>query len=133
MDYFSFLLDLLLSSLLYFTAVGVTLSLNGEMIANDSFVNASSIGENDDALLCHTNKIDCCGTESNRDGEWYFSGTPVGLKGNPAIDNNLYRNRGDKVVRLNRRGNPSERGRFSCVVPNANDVEQTVFINVGKH
>ena len=133
MDYFSFSLDLLLSSLLCFAAVGVTLSLNGKVIANDSFVNADDIGENDDALHCQTDKKSCCRYGVNRFGEWYFpNGTRVGMR-EGTRDNYFYRNRGDKIVRLNRRHNPPERGQFHCEVPDADGVNQTVFVNIGMY
>jgi hypothetical protein len=36
------------------------------------------------------------------------------------------------VVRLNRQGNPTERGRFHCEVPNAAGVNVTVYVNIGE-
>jgi hypothetical protein len=36
------------------------------------------------------------------------------------------------VVRLNRYGNSSERGRFRCEVPNAAGDNVTVYVNIGE-
>ena len=120
---------------LFFAAESVHLTLKGAPIANHSFVDVDDIGEGDAALLCHTNKTDCCMGHRNRAGEWYFScnqDMKVGILGNPPLASSLfYRNRGLSVVRLNRHGNPSQRGCFRCEVPDANNVNQTIFVNIG--
>ena len=115
-------------------AEGVQLSLKGASIANNSYVDVSDIGVDGDALLCHTDKSGCCGGPRDREGEWYFlngSNFKVDIKGNNPSENLFYRNRGTKIVRLNRLGSPPERGRFRCTVSNAKDVQQTVFVNIG--
>ena len=123
------------------TEPGVRLSLKGANITNNSFVDVDDIGENDDALLCHTNKTYCCDSESvsipeDRAGEWYSTcnkKTKVETLGDPARNKTFYRNRGPSVVRLNRRGSPSKRGCFQCEVPDANNVPQTIFVNIGTY
>ena len=97
-------------------------------------MDVDDIGEgNTAALLCHTNKTNCCTNEmgQTRAGEWYFpNGTSVGVEG--ASQDEFYRNRGTQVVRLNhRQGTPTERGRFRCEVPDSNNVMQTVYVNIG--
>ena len=96
-------------------------------------MNVDDIDEGGDALLCHTNKTNCCEKpNTNRAGEWYFPNqTKVGIEGTHPPENLFFRNRGSSIVRLNRRGNPLERGRFSCVVPDSNDFKQTIFVNIG--
>ena len=112
--------------------MGVSLSLRGVSIANNSYVDIDYIGEHHDALLCHTNKTDCCVYKYARAGEWYFpNGTKVNILGYNPPENYFYRNRGQSVVRLNGRGSPSQRGRFRCEVPDANNNKQNVFINIG--
>ena len=120
-----------------FVAEGVYLSLNGTSLANNSYVDVDDIGIDVDALLCHTNKIYCCGSKSvnrseDRAGEWY---SPCNEKKKVGTLNNrknvFYRNRGPSVVRLNRHGNPSQGGCFQCEVENASNVIQMVFINIG--
>ena len=89
------------------------------------------IGENNNALLCHTDKTDCC---NNRIGEWYFpNGNKVQIMGiDRNTDHYFYRNRGSKVVRLHRVMDPPERGRFSCEVPDSSGKNQTIYVNIGK-
>ena len=116
---------------------GVFLSLRGVAIANDGYVDVDDIGHgNDDALLCHTDKTDCCNGTMNAAGisNWYFpTGTRVEGTGNsttPPV--NFYRNRGPSVVRLRRIEAPTVRGRFYCQVPNAKDINQTIYVNIGE-
>ena len=115
-------------------AVGVRLTLNGAVIANDSYVNIGEVGVGHAALLCHTDQSGCC--FSNQKGHWYFpNGTTV-----ESLTNNInagrhtnifIRNRGTGVVRLNRFQSPLERGRFYCVVPDAKNMDQTLYVNIG--
>ena len=112
-------------SILY---TGLFLSLRGIPVDNDGFVNAGDIGVGEDALLCLTNATNCCGG-SNRMGDWYFpNGTVVASFGDNggSIHNNFFsRNRSESVVRLNRYNNPSERGRFRCMLPN-----DFIYVNI---
>lgn len=107
------------------------LSLKGQYIASNSYVDVDDIGEGDNALLCHTNKTACCGEVPNRAGEWYFpDGTQVRVEG--ASPDGFYRDRGAQVVRLNRRyGLFIAEGVFWCEIPDANNNWQAVFINIG--
>ena len=93
------------------------------------------IGEDDGALLCHTNKTDCCGSPYLI-GEWYFpNGNQVQILGyaHRNASHYFYRNRGSQVVRLNRVMNPPERGRFFCKVPDSSGELQAIYVNVGKY
>ena len=94
-------------------------------------MDVDDIGKDDDALLCHTDKRDCCGEYSNRAGEWYFpNGAKVGVEG--ISEDEFYRDRGTQVVRLNlRQGTSTERGLFRCEVPDSINVMQTVYVNIG--
>ena len=120
---------------------GVTLSLNGQIIPNDSYVLHTNVGAENTGLLCNTDKNDCCrGTDAPdgvAQGHWYSpDGTQVGTftdeSANDPSRNFFYRNRDAGVVRLNRVGNPSERGRFRCEVPNAAGDIVTVYVNIGE-
>ena len=53
-------------------SLGVYFELKGERYDNNSVVNILAIGEGSSALLCKTNKQDCCGTLPNRFGEFYY-------------------------------------------------------------
>ena len=97
------------------------------------------IGERDDALLCKTNQIACC-RSSDIDypllvlGNWFFpNGTRVSSgKKEPASYNNnadFYRDRGEMVVRLNRRRG-GEEGLYRCEIPDSANVTQTIYIGV---
>ena len=126
-------------TLLFTTADGVRLSLRGTDIANDSYVHVLSVSDMDNGLICHTDKTDCCGSP-NRQGDWYFPDrTRVGSHtDNMRRDNYFSRERGVSVVRLVRVEKlnddvpPPERGRFYCEVPNANGVNQTIYVNIGE-
>ena len=53
-------------------SLDVYFELKGERYYNNSVVNILAIGEGSSALLCKTNKQDCCGTLPNRFGEFYY-------------------------------------------------------------
>ena len=81
--------------------VGVYFELNGERYDNNSMVNILAIGIGNSALLCKTNKQDCCGTVPNRLGEFYYPhGGQVSIY---ITGDGFYCNRGHQVIRLNRR------------------------------
>ena len=68
-------------------------------------------------LVCNTTFRPCCGSASNRHGEWYYpNGTIVP---NSATGYDFYRGRSDDgVVRLSRRNNAtSPLGTFYCELP----------------
>ena len=129
-----------------FVLSGVTLSLNGVNITNNGYVLVTDIteggfgvtGMDDGGLLCITDRSDCCRVIHNPNGggqgEWYFpNGTSVQIQGTRYGDSIFYRNRDTKLVRLNRVGNPSERGRFRCEVPNADGVMVNLYVNIGEN
>ena len=107
------------------------MSLNGKNITNNSYVDVHDIGINQTALLCNTDKTNCCGEPPNRAGKWYFpSGTEVKTRG--GFQDEFYRDRGRQVVRLHHRiGTFTERGLFRCEVPDADDIMQSITINIG--
>jgi hypothetical protein len=101
------------------------------IIANDSFMDADDISEDDNALFCHTTLTSCC-RNPNR-GDWFYpNGNIVDKKITIPLLHPFYRDRGTRVVRLHHRGNSSQRGRFKCVIPNHNDIDQSVFVNIGR-
>ena len=109
--------------------IGVYFELKGERFDNNSVVNILAVGEGSSALLCKTNKQDCCGTVPNRFGEFYY---PHGARVSIYITGDgFYRNRGNQMIRLNRRdGISSPTGRYSCEIPDASGVTQKLFINI---
>ena len=114
---------------------GVFLSLNGETIPNDGYVLASAIGTGSSGLHCNTNRSDCCrGADGGPHGHWYH---PDGREvmsytaENYAV-NFFFRDRATGTVRLNRNGNPTDRGRFRCEIPDANGVTMILYVNIGE-
>ena len=103
------------------------------MYQNNSLVSLKDIGEGDGALLCMTDLADCCqqpytnGIGKNAIGNWFFpNGSRVPSSGEQS---NFHRTRGQSVVRLHRRRG-GEDGIYSCVVPDATNVTQTLYIGV---
>ena len=86
-----------------------------------------NIGEDSDTLLCLTDQPACCQHPyAGPIGNWFFpNGTRV------LSDNKLdiHRNRGQMVVRLNRRRG-GENGIYRCEIPDAMNVNQTIYIGV---
>ncbi len=96
---------------------------------SNSEIEISDIGEGDDALLCVTDSTDCCTAETTLAGEFYYpDGSVVGVR---ASEDSLYRNRGDRFIRLNRRnGATSPLGRYRCDIPDASGTTRSVFIKI---
>ena len=95
-----------------------------------------NIGEGDNALLCMTNLITCCRPSDNGFvlGNWFFpNGTRVPSDTANVSGTNeqwdFYSSRGQMVVRLNRRRG-GEEGIYRCEIPDAMNVNQTIYIGV---
>ena len=92
----------------------------------------SDIGENEHALMCRTNAPGCC--KAGATGEFFYpNGVAVSKR---KFSPEFYRDRGEGVVRLNRRIVPGFEestpplGTYCCRVPDACGREQRVFINL---
>ena len=105
----------------------VYFELNGKVYLNNSVISLSEVGENENALLCKTDLVTCCGTQPYRFGEFHYpSGETVSVK---KAERGFYRNRGAQVVRLNRReGVTSPTGKFRCAIPDASGTIQNLYI-----
>jgi hypothetical protein len=99
---------------------------------NDEYHNQS--------LLCLTDLEECCNAPRERHGSWHYpDGSEVTFN---AGSNMFRRNRGPNQVlndqqfygsvRLFRQGNPTDRGRFRCELPNAANpfVNQIIYANI---
>ena len=122
-----------------FCMITVNLMLHGEIIPNNSYVLTSNIGEGDGGLLCNTDRSDCCRASGSvaAQGHWYFPDPPGGqvlIRGTRTTGNFFYRDRGVRIVRLNRfgTGTPIERGRFRCEIPNADGINVDRYVNIGE-
>ena len=90
-----------------------------------------NIGEKENSLLCVTTLTGCCSTFHTLTGlalgQWYFpNGTRVSSSGNQW---DFYRDRGQMVVRLNRRRGGVD-GIYRCEIPDLMNVTQTIYIGV---
>ena len=91
------------------------------------------IGEDDDdALLCMTNLTACCRRPYTSDvgpalGNWYFPNETRVLS--PGEEWDITRTRGQRVVLLHRRRG-GEEGIYHCEIPDAMNVNQTLYIGV---
>ena len=120
---------------------GVYLSLKGRVLANDSVIFITEIGEttaippqnSNNGLQCITDRMPCCRFMGGQVGEWFF---PSGRMVPSGTGPTFYRNRGrdDGTVNLNRANTivVSPTGLFCCKVPDATGIDQTVCINLGK-
>ena len=122
------LLLLALKKLTNFCA-GIHFFHQGQVYLNNSVISLHLIGENEDALLCRTDRVECCGTLPNRFGEFYYpSGVQVPIR---IHGQGFYRNRGEREIRLHRReGVTTPAGRFRCQIPDAGGDLQTVYIEL---
>ena len=121
------------------TIPGLYLTLGGQLYHNGDSILIDEIGEGDDgALLCVTDLIQCCHVidtvapcGSRALGEWFFpNGSPVRF---PGSGDDIYRNRGPGIVRLNRRNNTtSPTGQFCCVLPDATLTNMITCVNISE-
>ena len=88
------------------------------------------IDKSDAALLCITNQTACCSnhyTGGGALGNWFFPNETRVLSVGTQWD--IYRTRGQMVVRLNRRRGGVE-GIYHCVIPDAMNVTKNIYIGV---
>ena len=113
----------------------VRFSLRGTTYQNNSVVTLEDIGEGDDALLCETDQLACCrppytGAMGGVRGNWYFpNGTIVPVNSTTNEQWDFYSTRGDMVLSLHRRRD-GEDGIYRCVIPDASNVTQTLYVGV---
>ena len=113
------------------TAVGF--SLNGIIYPNGSTVLRDDIGEGENALLCTTDRDDCCDGFFSRAGEFYFpNGSKVPIQEDVG-SSGYYRNRGIQLIRLNRQSNGILTGQFRCEIPSSIDANSVLYINIGTY
>ena len=113
---------------MHITVVGFL--FHGKLYGNNSIVTLTEIGEGRKALLCITNRNGCCRhSPRTHIREWYFpNGDEVRTRGEGG---ELYRDRSNHVVRLNRRNNAaSPTGIFRCVIPSSIQISYTIHIGI---
>ena len=127
-------------------SVGVSLQLRGQTIPNNSLVNLDDFLYRTNSeqptnvnglqtLMCVTDLVACCETQGL--GNWYYpDGNIVTGVGSPTFVTNRGQNEainGQQFygsVRLWRRYTPTERGLFRCELPDANGVNQNLYVNI---
>ena len=109
--------------------LGIHFELDGKIYLNNSALPLSEVGEGENALYCKTNKEDCCATRPNRFGEFYYpNGVQVPIA---RQQHGFYRNRGEQIIRLNRReGIMSPTGMYRCEIPNADGEMVKIYITL---
>ena len=114
------------------TFLGVYFEINGKVYLNNSVIPLTNIGEGISALYCKTDKEECCGVVPNRFGQFYYpSGVQVPIANR---QQGFYRNRGDQIIRLNRReGITSPTGTYRCEIPNADDEMVKIYITLTRN
>ena len=114
--------------------MGVYLLQGQTIYSNNSFIFIEETTKL--RIQCVTDKRPCCATPLNGFGEWQFPNkTNIGISTGTA---SFYRSKGDDgTVNLHQvttsTGNiifPT--GLFCCIVPDADNVTQTMCINIGK-
>ena len=124
---------------LYFRIFSISgLSLSDTTITNNSIVLLENIGaDNAGALLCTTDRTECCTRTSTRAaaGEWLYPDgrmVPINVPAPPATPEPYYRNRGTSLIRLIRRSNQglsvNYTGVYCCQIPDRNNVMQTMCV-----
>ena len=110
-------------------SVGIYFELNGKTYLNNSAVRLTDIREGGSALICKTDKEDCCKTLPNRYGEFYYpSGEKVPIE---FLQHGFYRNRDEQLIRLNRReGTTSPSGKYRCELPDASGEMKNIYITL---
>ena len=115
---------------MYFNSVlGIYFEINGKVYLNNSALSLTDIGEGTSALYCRTDMEECCATEPNRFGHFYYpNGVQVPIANR---QHGFYRNRGNQIIRLNRReGITSPTGTYQCEIPNADDETVKIYITL---
>lgn len=111
--------------------LGVGIIHHGELIPNNSYVLFSEINETLGALLCVTDKVNCCrgdGSDSLSPGtaQWYYpSGTLV--SGTMGM---VYQERSTAMVRLLRGDGLTPFGLYHCVIQDKSNVEHSLYVGI---
>ena len=96
---------------------GLSIEFMGVIYANNTAINITDVGIADsEAVLCTTNLTTCCDFTKEHTGNWiYPNGT---YAGNRPSRHDIFRSRGDMVVRLHKMENvTSPAGQYCCEVP----------------
>jgi hypothetical protein len=110
--------------------LGVGLIHYGELVPNNSYILFGNINESLGALLCVTDKVDCCGGDgldslSPSAAQWYYpNGNLVSGMGV------VYQERSIAMVRLLRRDGLSPFGLYHCIITNKRNVNHNLYVGI---
>ena len=103
--------------------------LGGQVLPNNSIVAPGDIGEGGGALYCLTDRTQCCSTEAGGELGVWRSPNDSELSWNTTAD--VYLVRGFSSLLLNRRSSAvGPTGVYTCVVPDAGNVNRTLYIGL---
>jgi hypothetical protein len=107
----------------------VSFFLNGRLLPSNSTVLLSDIGEGRNALYCLSDRELCCSSKAGaKRGIWRF---PDGMVVQADRSADFYRTRGYSSHLINRKDGVVEpTGVYTCLMPDAEDVLRTLYINV---
>lgn len=110
----------------------IFLRFRGQILPNNSYILYSSIRtEERDRLYCFTSKNTCCNDHDGSD--WYLPSGDRVLGGYEYSDIRVgvfARSSGFRSLGLYRHNYPQQRGRFTCVLPDTNGNNCTLFANI---
>ena len=99
--------------------------MRGKNYTNNSVMNIAEVGRGKNALLCMTDRECCCGIYGHRSGQFYYpNGRKVPIQGNGDV---FYRDRREKMIRLNRNRGYQPTGMYRCEIPDASGVIQKLY------
>ncbi len=105
--------------------------------SNNSIVDLSDIGLDDNSLVCYTDLMTCCRNEDNPNGtamgNWLFPNGSAAISKGMSNGYMFSRNRNTKALHLHRGINASEPiGIFKCDIPDANMQDQQAYFGIYK-
>ena len=108
---------------------GVGLIHHGEVVLNNSYILVDEINESLGALMCVTDKVDCCrgnGIDaSSPQGGWHYPNrTSLSSMGT------LYQERSTSVVRLLRSNGLVPFGLYRCTIPDKSNVDHSLYVGI---
>ncbi len=111
--------------------------LNGVAYPNNSIVDLSEIGLDDNSLVCYTDLITCCRGEDSPIGgalgDWRLPINSAAISKGISNANMFSRNRNKQALLLHRGINVSEpSGIFICDIPDANMQDQQAYFGIYK-
>ena len=103
---------------------------NNAMLENNSIIQISRVGKDDESITCNTEKESCC--KDSRSGEWYYPNKTI--VPNMGFRYIFYRDRDNEGnIKLHRAHKSSITGKYCCQVPdkNCDGLNHTLCVELG--